>query len=93
MIPGPRCTEIAGRLVRFALNQRQIDHGSRTSFGQVAANFSHSAARDVVPIAVSSSSVDVHSIKILGLSTESLILSSSEEVERKKPHEVNGTCL
>ena len=43
MIPGPRCTGVAGRLVRFALNQRQIDLGSRTSFGQVAANFSHSS--------------------------------------------------
>ena len=78
----PMWTGTAHRLVHTALNLRQIHHGSQISFGRVAANFSHSAARNMVLIAVSSASLDAHSIKILGLSTESLILSSSEEQER-----------
>ena len=85
--------ETADRLVRAALNQRQIDHGSQTSFGQEAANFPHSAARNMVLIAVSSFSLDAKSNKIIRLSTESLILSSSEELDRTNPCEVNGTCL
>jgi hypothetical protein len=47
----PTWTEAADRLVYVALNQRQIDHGSLTSFGEVGAIFSHSAARDMVLIA------------------------------------------
>jgi len=47
----PTWTEAAERLVYVALNQRQLDHGSITSFGEVGAIFSHSAARDMVLIA------------------------------------------
>ena len=43
-------------------------------------------------IVVSSSSLDAHIIKILGLSTECVNLRSSEELERMKPWEVKGTC-